>query len=262
MKKYSTQLIIKEGINKTNIEDGLFEFIQGFEVALLKKGERITLKSGNCEVGLVILKGNCSIKIDGKTYENLGLRENLFVDKPTAAYIPIETEFEVLSNGVEIALCYAKCNEKADFDLIRPDTVEVITKGKDNWKRLAHMLIMPEKQSVNLIVGEAINPPGNWSGTPAHKHEIDNPPIESLHEEIYYFRCDRENGFGIERIYSSERGVNELVYLEDNTVTFVPWGYHQVVAGPGYTLYYLFFLSGKGKTLNGFSDPHHKWLEE
>jgi len=260
--KYSTQLSTKEGINKTEIEESLFEYIQGFEIALLKKGERVALKSGDCEVGLVILKGNCSLKVNGKTYENLGIREDLFTDMPTAAYIPIKTEFEILSNGAEIALCYAKCQEKADFNLIRPESVERITKGKDNWQRQAHMLIMPGEQSVNLIVGEAINPPGNWSGTPAHKHEVDNPPMESSHEELYYFRCDKEGGFGIERLYSSERGVNELIYLKDSTITFVPWGYHQVVAGPGFILYYLFFLSGKGKSLSGYSDPHQKWLEE
>lgn len=261
-KDYFTQLLIKKGINKTEIRKGLFRFIQGFEIVLLDNNERITLKSGNCEVGVVILKGRCNINIDGKTHENLGSREKIFKERPTAIYVPIEKEFEIVSHGVEIALCYAKCEEEADFSIIGPDKVKVMQVGKDNWQRQVSLIIRPDSQSVNLIVGETINPPGNWSGTPAHKHEIDNPPAESLHEELYYFRCDKKNGFGVERFYSPERGINELIYLKENAVTFMPWGYHQIVAGPGYTLYYLFFLSGKGKELIGCCDPDQKWLNE
>lgn len=259
---YFTQLLIKKGINKTEIKKDLFKFIQGFEIVLLDNNERMALKSGNCEVGVVILRGKCSINIDGKTHENLGSRENIFKEKPTAVYVPIEKEFEIVSHGAEIVLCYAKCEEEADFAIIGPDKVKIMQVGKDNWQRQVTLIIRPDSQSVNLIIGETINPPGNWSGTPAHKHEIDNPPEESLHEELYYFRCDKKNGFGVERFYSPERGINELIYLKENTVTFMPWGYHQIVAGPGYTLYYLFFLSGKGKELIGCCDPDHKWLNE
>lgn len=257
---YYKQLIIKDGINKTEIKRGLFKIIQGFEIIRLNNGQQINAKSNDCEVGLVILRGKCSIKIDGKTYENLGSREDVFMGKPTAAYIPIEKEFEILSHGVEIALCYAKCQEKADFTIIAPDEVNVMQVGNDNWQRQVSIIINPDSHSVNLIVGETINPPGNWSGTPAHKHEVDNPPKESFHEELYYFKCNRKNGFGIERFYSPERNLNKLIYLKENTVTFMPWGYHQIVAGPGYTLYYLFFLSGTGKKLIGFCDPDHKWI--
>lgn len=258
--KYYTQLTINEGTNKAKIEKNLFKFIQGFEIVCLDKGKQISLKSRDCEVGLVILRGKCSINIDGKSYENLGSREDVFDGRPAAVYIPIAKEFTILSHSVEIALCYAKCKEKADFAIIKPDEVKVMQVGKDNWQRQVTTIIIPDSHSVNLIVGETISPPGNWSGTPAHKHEIDNPPIESFHEELYYFKCDKENGFGIERFYSPQRDINELIYLRHNSVTFIPWGYHQIVAGPGYTLYYLFFLSGKRKKLIGFSDPEHKWL--
>ncbi len=83
----------------------------------------------------------------------------------------------------------------------------------------------PDSPSVNIILGETLNPPGNWSGTPPHKHEIDDLSRESLHEEVYYFRTDKPQGWGIERIYSPERGVNDLLFLQNNSVTFMPWGY-------------------------------------
>jgi len=260
--KYSTQLSVKGGVNKAKINDGMFKLIRDFQVIILAEGQKLKLKSGDSEIALVILKGTCDVNIDGKTYDNLGTRKDIFQEKPTAVYIPIEKEFEIVSRNVEIALCSAVCKEKKDVAVITPDKVKVMQVGKDNWARQVSLVITPDTVSANLIIGETINPPGNWSGTPAHKHEIDDLPNESFHEELYYFKCDRQDGFGVQRLYSLERGVNDLIYLKDNTVTFMPWGYHQIVAGPGYTLYYLFFLSGTGKKLVGCGDPEHTWIAQ
>jgi 5-deoxy-glucuronate isomerase len=50
--------------------------------------------------------------------------------------------------------------------------------------------------------------------------------------------------------------------LQDHSLSFMPWGYHQVAAAPGYTLYYSFFLAGKGKSLTGYTDPDHSWITD
>lgn len=262
MTEFRTEMNIKEGINKADIQGGTFKFIQGFEILSLKSQERFLVKSRDCEIGLVVLSGRCSLEVKGKIYENIGSREGVFKGKATAAYIPLGEEVEVRSNGGQIALCYSKCDKKTEFALFSPQEIKVMQVGKDNWQREVRIMIGPESPSVNLIVGETINPAGNWSGTPPHKHENTNLPRESLHEELYYFKTDKPQGFGIQRIYSYDKGINELIYLKDNLVTFMPWGYHQIVAGPGYTLYYLFFLSGQGKVLSGSVDSAHKWINE
>ncbi len=38
-------------------------------------------------------------------------------------------------------------------------------------------------------------------------------------------------------------------------------GYHPVVAGPGYNVYYLNFLAGTSRTLAVTEDPNHVWLK-
>ncbi len=261
MIEYSTQLDVKDGLNKARIENGNFKYIKGFEVLSLKDGAVLNLKTGDYETGLVVFKGKCDIDIDGKSYKDIGGRGSVFSGSPAGVYIPIGKKYTVKSRGgVELAICSSVCDKASEFAVIKPEDVKEMEVGKDNWKRHVRIIIGPSSPSVNLIVGETINPPGNWSGTPAHKHEKVNLPAESLHEELYYFRVDKPQGFGIERLYSPEKNMNELIYLKDNTVTFMPWGYHQIVAAPGYTLYYLFFLSGEGKSLAGFADPDHKWL--
>jgi 5-deoxy-glucuronate isomerase len=38
-------------------------------------------------------------------------------------------------------------------------------------------------------------------------------------------------------------------------------GYHPVVAGPGYDIYYLNFLAGSSRMMAVTEDPEHVWLK-
>ena len=58
-----------------------------------------------------------------------------------------------------------------------------------------------------LIVGETINPPGNWSSFPPHKHDTDNPP-EGVYEEVYFFLVRPRGGFGLSRVYERREAVD------------------------------------------------------
>jgi len=85
-----------------------------------------------------------------------------------------------------------------------------------------------------LIVGETLNPPGLWSSYPPHRHE---------HEEIYLYRFDPPDGFGMQMRSESdddERGV----VVRDGRIERITSGWHPVVAAPGSTLYYLWALAG------------------
>jgi len=211
------------------------------------------------ELGIMILSGKGTITINNESF-NIGNRENVFSGLPQAAYIPPKHTFSLSGNGLTAAFCYSKAKTTGVPRIIRESDIMVAIVGKDNWAREVRTVIPPKGFSENLIMGETINFPGNWSGTPPHKHENDNVPVESLHEELYFFKTQKVSDWGIQRTYSPEREVHELIPLTDNTITLIPWGYHQIVAGPGCMLYYLFFLAGKGNTLCGFVDPEQKWL--
>ena len=57
--------------------------------------------------------------------------------------------------------------------------------------------VAPCHQHLPLIAGETVKPPGGWSSWPPHRHE---------HEEVYLYRFDPAQGFGISMSYG-ERGV-------------------------------------------------------
>lgn len=261
MGKFWTELRIERGMHRADLAAGNFKFIKDFGLLNVQGNRKYTFDASPHETGLLIMAGSCEIEIEGKVEKGLGSRDNVFSGKPTAVYVPIDTEFTIKSHKALIGICRGECFEKTEPAIIRSEEIKVMNVGTNNWSREVRTVIGPESPSVNMIVGETINPPGNWSGTPPHKHEGDELHGESLHEELYYFKADKLQGWGIQRLYSPERNINELMYLRDNIVTFIPWGYHQIVAGPGYSLYYLFFLAGKGKELSGYEDPNHNWIK-
>ncbi len=237
-----------------------FSAIDEFGILSLDAGQQYSGETAGRELGLMILSGTGTIRIDTTSY-GIGSRSGVFAGLPQAAYIPPGHTFTITGNPVRAAFCYAKSEKTGQPPrIIRESDVMVTTSGRDNWSRETRIVIPPKGYSKNLILGEIIVPPGNWSGTPPHKHETDNIPKESFHEELYYFRMNHPAAWGIQRIYSPERNLNEFIPLKNNSVTLMPFGYHQVVAGPGYHLYYLFFLAGAGNNVCPFLDPDHSWM--
>ena len=107
-----------------------------------------------------------------------------------------------------------------------------------------------------LIMGETINPKGNWSSYPPHKHDTDNLPYESKLEEIYFFKVNPEKGFGFQRIYSEN--FDKVFVIKNNTIITIPFGYHPVVAIPSCEIYYMWVLAGKKRILKSTEDPNLK----
>ncbi len=258
--KFSDKAVDQVGSNEVELCSE-FNYIKGFILANINRSTPYEDYSQESETALIILQGVCDITINENQYKDIGERKNVFDGLPFGAYIPVDTHYSIQSEQALVAVCKCKCEKKTREQIISPKQIKVMEVGKDNWTREVRIILGPDSPAVNLILGETINPPGNWSGIPPAKHEQVNLPYESLHEELYYFKTDKPQGWGVERIYSPERKCNQLVHLEDGTVTFMPWGYHQVVAAPGYTLYYLFFLGGEGNNLAQFEDPEHNWIK-
>lgn len=247
----------------TPVAGNLFglKFIHEFGIINLPAGGSFQIAANGNETGLVVLYGSCEIEIDGASSTVLGSRDTVFSGLPQAAYLPPGSRCTITGGPVEIGVCTTPSDSSGAPRIIREEDVKVMQVGKDNWSREVRLIIPPGGFSQNLVMGETLNPPGNWSGTPPHRHETAREGLESVHEELYYFRVDKEQGWGVQRTYCPDRGVNELTYLRDHTVTFMPWGYHQVTAAPGYWLYYIFCVAGKGNQLTGNEDPLHNWIK-
>ncbi|PMQ01713.1 MAG: 5-deoxy-glucuronate isomerase [Dictyoglomus sp. NZ13-RE01] len=251
---------LEPGLNQL-VKPGEMEFIE-FDIFKGEKGDSYTFSSKDYEVGIIILTGRCNIKVDDISYSSLGARRNVFDGNAYSLYVPNNKEvtIEALEN-VEIAIGKTKVKTDEDVKLIKPEDVTVRNVGAGNWRRDVKDIIDKRIKAKRLLIGETINPPGNWSSYPPHKHDKDNYPYEVRMEEVYFYKLNPSHGFGLQRVYTQEGDIDNVYLIEDNSLLMIKRGYHPVVAAPGYQLYYLWILAGDTREQLMADDPKHQWIK-
>ena len=233
-----------------------------FAFLSLEKGQSYEEETGDKEVGLIILSGKCSIEAGDREWKSVGERADVFSGRASGVYVPCRSGYRVSAEDkVEVAVCKVPSKLVCPPRLIKPGDVKAKSVGKDNWRRDVYDIIDLSVEAERLVIGETINPPGNWSSAPPHKHDVDNLPQESDQEELYFFRVSPPQGFGMQRIYSDDGSLDEAYVLENNDTIAIPEGYHPVAAAPGYRLYYLWILAGEKRILQPKDDPRHAWIK-
>ena len=211
---------------------------------------------------LVILGGQCSANW-GKGEESIGKRQNVFEGFPYALYLPSGSQVKIKAETVcEIAECRVPSKAQLEPRLIRPQDVVSSLRGGDNSSRQIVDVVRPEFPADRLLVVEVYTPGGNWSSYPPHKHDVHNPPVEVDLDEIYYYRIQQPEGFAFQNLYNPQTSRDITLKVRDGDAVLVRDGYHPVVAGPGYDIYYLNFLAGSSRALAAVEDPNHTWLRE
>ncbi|MFH1538017.1 MAG: 5-deoxy-glucuronate isomerase [bacterium] len=234
-----------------------------FDLLFLHEGDTYSAESGDDEVALVVLGGRCDVEVNGQDFRGVGEREDVFDGPAACVYAPKDSEFKVSGLGsVEIAVCKTLARRHTEAAYVPPERVKTMKRGRDNWSRTVHDIVDARVDAECMLVGETFSPAGNWSSAPPHRHEKDDPPHETKHEEIYYFRTRPRQGFGIIRLYNDDRSLNETYTVEHNDTVVMLKGYHPTVAGPGYQLYYLWILAGKERKVVTRDDPAHEWLKK
>lgn len=231
----------------------------GLEILLLEAGNTWEGSLTDQEAALIILGGRCSISVNDEHWENLGARSDIFSGLATTVYAPRRSQIAVKGESrVEVAIAKSPCDVDLSPTLLKPDTVRVVSSGMSNWRRDVRLVIPPGSPiSQRLIIGETINPPGNWSGIPPHKHDI-NSDVENFLEEFYLFKIKPLDGFGVQLIYQDGKGKGHIIGHND-VATFLN-GYHPTVASPGTTIGYLWTLAGDDKAYDISIDPRFGWV--
>jgi 5-deoxy-glucuronate isomerase len=252
--------ILKEGYTPI-IEEGneKLKFIE-FGILRLKKGKSFQGTLENKEAALIILEGKCTVKVKEKEWKSIGERNNVFNGRAYAVYLPPHSSYEIRGEeDGEIAIPKSPSDLESEPRLITPQEVKVNLRGKGNFQRNVYDIIGSDIKARRLVVGETINLPGNWSSYPPHKHDEDNLPTESKMEELYFFRVNPPQGFGLIRLY--DKAEDKVYTVQNNDVVVIDKGYHPVAAAPGYSLYYLWILAGEKRTLFPNDDPQHSWVK-
>jgi 5-deoxy-glucuronate isomerase len=219
---------------------------------------------GDDEVVAVVMQGAVEARAGAAELGPTPPRRDPFGELGHAVYAPPGEPLRLVAGGdgavVAVASAAPGPDEPGPARIIGPDQQRVATVGEGNWERTVRTLLGPDDPAARLLVGETLNPAGNWSSYPPHKHDEHVPPDEVRLEEVYLFRVAPDGGFGVQLRY--EPGNESTFIVRDGDVAVIRSGYHPVVAAPGYDLYYLWVLAGEGREMTPRLDPQHAWVQE
>jgi 5-deoxy-glucuronate isomerase len=231
-----------------------------FFVRRLQPNDVYQASTENEEVVFVLLGGTAHADW-GRGSQRIGKRADVFDGLPYALYLPAGNSVSLTAaTTCEIAECRVPSTARLEPKLITPADATTSLRGGGNVSRQIVDVIAPSFPADKLVVVEVYTPGGNWSSYPPHKHDVHNPPAEVDLDEIYYYRMKNPGAFAFQHLYSGENSGGQTVQAHDGDVVLVHSGYHPVVAGPGYDVYYLNFLAGSSRTLAVTEDPQHVWI--
>ncbi|MCU4186888.1 5-deoxy-glucuronate isomerase [Acidiferrimicrobium sp. IK] len=250
-------------MTKTVVAPGRETDIIQLDLADLADGQSWE-QSSEQETAVVILSGEVDVEFEGKDAVPAGGRKSVFEAPGHTVYAPPGCPLRLTARGpAELAVASAAVGDgtAGSARVIGPEDQRIAEVGQSNWSRSVRTILGPEHSAGRLLLGETINPPGNWSSYPAHKHDRQAPPEEVRLEEVYLFKVDPAGGFGVQLRYD-DAGTEEAFFVRNDDAAAIRSGYHPVVAAPGYSLYYLWVMAGDGREMIPHFDPHHAWLQQ
>lgn len=262
---------LSEGYNRiVSPENAPVKYLE-FGRVFLRKGCQAFLPPDGKEKAVCILSGRAEVTVtpargDTVRYQEVGGRANALAAPPTVVFVPRQAGCALVaqSDELHLAVSAASSRKEGKVQLVRPEQVTCARPGASNWSREVYTAIGPNVEADRLLVGETINPPGNWSSYPPHKHDTKGAS-EAPYEEIYFYLLDPPSGFGLQRIYTAAgdpQPIDEALVIQHGDVVVIPRGYHPVVAAAGYRLYYLWTLAGEERVYGAWSDdPEHAWIK-
>jgi 5-deoxy-glucuronate isomerase len=231
----------------------------GFWEGTLPRGGTLPLRwKEPRESCLVILGGRGTVECDGARWE-VGGRADAFDGPASALYLPPGTDatLTAITDVVEIAIGVAR-GDGASARLLEASRMRREVRGSGAMERTIRHILMEDQPASSLLVTEVVTPAGHWSSYPPHKHDTDDPPRERKLEEIYYFRFRDPRAFGLMRVYTADRSLDETIAVRDRDLVLVPRGYHTFSAAPGYDAYYLNVMAGPRREWKITFDPDHE----
>jgi 5-deoxy-glucuronate isomerase len=260
----------RDGKIQQIVKAGALRYLD-FATLQLDKGERHSVQTGGREYVLDIFSGTVTLKITtvGRSkdiYGRVGERADVFSGPPVMSYFPPDSQVEIKADAAaELGIFSTPSNAHCPSALMEGATVTSKQVGRDNWQRTVYSALDQRVPAARLLAGETLNPPGNWSSFPPHKHDRSNPPQEAVLEEVYYFRVKPSQGFGFIWTYTAaddSEGFSDVFVVEDGDTVLLPKGYHPVVAAPGYELHYTWVLAGEDRKYGAWADdPRHAWVK-
>lgn len=214
----------------------------GFSKMILDRSQRMTLNSGDYEVGLIVFSGTCNVTCEGFEALNIGERNNVYSGNPVAVYIPIHTEYTVMAVGygkLEIGVCCVRASQKYEPFVVKPEQVKNKICGQFNWKREVNEIIGDEYAGrvEKLILGETLGYPGQWASYP-YGQESEKQKL-TTGEAVYHFKILPTPNEGLQVMHSDDPKLEAEYKLRSEKTLLIENAYRPAVNSKDYDVYYL-----------------------
>lgn len=242
-----------------------------FNIIKLTKGQSFSSQIAGYETCIVPATGTIDMDVEGAEYTDLGnRREDVWDGEPEGVYVPVGANARITctSDTAEVFVAGAKHDKVLEPFAVRSTEIDLVQYGSDETKthrKIKHILGQKQADKVGrLLVSELFTVgEGGWSGFPPHKHQEDNLPHETRHDETYNFRFKPNHGSGIQLIQEHGDRIGTPHHLVDGSTICLRSGYHPCVAMPGYQMYYFTILGGLSQRslVQYFQEEHAYQIE-
>ncbi|SFL83893.1 5-deoxy-glucuronate isomerase [Halanaerobium salsuginis] len=248
--------------NKINLETGYSSIteVDGKYSTMLMDVGVLKLKAGQSKEILEPAKESAYLLLTGKislAWENNQQeieRNSCFDEEPTVLHVSRETKVRITAVR-ESEILIQKTRNKKDFAAVfyLPGDYRVDTFGEGLMNGTATRIVRTvfdyeNAPYSNMVLGESLTYPGKWSSYPPHTH---------AQPEVYYYRFNKEQGFGCAFVGDQ---INKVTH--NDTVT-IPGGLaHPQTAAPGYAMYICWMIRHleENPWIDRVDEPEHKWL--
>ena len=241
-----------------------------FNIVMLKAGEAFEYQVPGYETCVAPATGTVDVSVEGVEFKSLGNRTiDVWDGEPEGVYVPVGAKVTmVATRDAEVFVAGAKYDKVLDPFDVRVAEIDKVQYGSDDTKthrKIKHILGQKQHDKVGrLLVSELFTVgQGGWSGFPAHKHDTDNLPHETRHDETYNFRFKPNHGSGVQILQREEGVPGDAYQLMDRSTVMIDKGYHPCAVMPGYEMYYFTILGGlTQRSLVQFFQPTHAYQVE
>ena len=194
----------------------------------------LVFQTGECETGLVCLKGSATIRV-GEASHELGRYDALYAPRDvTIAIAPGADGCDVAEIAAPVAASHPV--QVVRFADVQRDPGLHFEAGGPSAKRDLNVLIGKNVQAGRIMAGVTFSQPGNWTSWPPHEHA-------AMLEEAYLYIDMPAPAFGIQLVYTNAREPELATIVREGDIVLMPQGYHPNVAAPGGAINFLWMMA-------------------
>ncbi|MDO5702101.1 MAG: 5-deoxy-glucuronate isomerase [Lachnospiraceae bacterium] len=211
----------------TTYDNEYRDMLMDVRVYRMKAGDTKTFEYEGEETAVLLLSGAVTFAFEGT--EKAVTRKDVFTEGPWAVHVSTGAWIKVTASADSEILVQRTKNEKTFASKLyapedAPWKYSSVGKFGNVAKRRVNTIFDHDINPVsNMVLGEVLNDPGNWSGYLPHRHP---------QPETYYFKFDHPEGFGASFVG------DQVFKSTDGSFSAIPGGeLHPQAVAPGYVMY-------------------------